>query len=75
MVDVAFRGRRERRSVVFENRDIRAMVESLHLKQVGYSRVATQLYMTNQARREFHVLRQLQFAEQFKVAARITRCV
>jgi len=31
MVDVAVRERGERRSVVFENRDIRAMVESLHL--------------------------------------------
>jgi uncharacterized protein YbjT (DUF2867 family) len=32
MVDIAVRERGERRSVVFENRDIRAMVESLHLK-------------------------------------------
>jgi uncharacterized protein YbjT (DUF2867 family) len=32
MVDVAVREKEERRSVVFENRDIRAMVESLHLK-------------------------------------------
>jgi hypothetical protein len=30
MVDVALRGTEERGGVVFENRDIRAMVESLH---------------------------------------------
>ena len=30
MVDVAVRGRRERESVVFENREIRAMAEQLH---------------------------------------------
>ena len=30
MVDVAVRGKRERESVVFENREIRAMAESLH---------------------------------------------
>ena len=30
MVDVAVRGRRERESVVFENREIRAMSEQLH---------------------------------------------
>jgi uncharacterized protein YbjT (DUF2867 family) len=36
MVDVVLRGSGERRSLVLENRDIRAMVESLHLKQVGH---------------------------------------
>ena len=30
MVDVAVRGKRERESVVFENREIRAMAESIH---------------------------------------------
>jgi|HubBroStandDraft_1064217.scaffolds.fasta_scaffold00002_170 uncharacterized protein YbjT (DUF2867 family) len=35
MVDVVVRGAGERRSVVLENRDIRAMVESLHPKRVG----------------------------------------
>jgi len=30
MVDVAIRGAGERESVVFENRDIRAMAQSLH---------------------------------------------
>ena len=30
MVDVAVRGKRERESVVFENREIRAMSEQLH---------------------------------------------
>ena len=30
MVDVAVRGKRERESVVFENREIRAMAEQLH---------------------------------------------
>jgi hypothetical protein len=38
MVDVAFRGRHEHRVVVLENREIRATVESLHLKQVERSR-------------------------------------
>jgi len=35
MVDVVVRGAAERRSLVLENRDIRAMVESLHPKRVG----------------------------------------
>ncbi len=35
MVDVAVQGRGEGSSVVFENRDIRAMVESFDVKQVG----------------------------------------
>jgi uncharacterized protein YbjT (DUF2867 family) len=35
MVDVVVRGARERRTLVLENRDIRAMVESLHPKRVG----------------------------------------
>jgi uncharacterized protein YbjT (DUF2867 family) len=35
MVDVVVRGTGERRSLVLENRDIRAMVESLHTKRVG----------------------------------------
>jgi uncharacterized protein YbjT (DUF2867 family) len=35
MVDVVVRGAGERRSLVLENRDIRAMAESLHLKRVG----------------------------------------
>jgi uncharacterized protein YbjT (DUF2867 family) len=35
MVDVVVRGTGERRSLVLENRDIRAMVESLHPKRVG----------------------------------------
>jgi uncharacterized protein YbjT (DUF2867 family) len=35
MVDVVVRGAGERRSLVLENRDIRAMVESLHTKRVG----------------------------------------
>jgi hypothetical protein len=30
MVDVAVRGKRERESVVFENREIRTIAESLH---------------------------------------------
>jgi hypothetical protein len=30
MADVAIRGRRERESVVFENREIRVMAEQLH---------------------------------------------
>ena len=37
MVDVVVRGARERRILVLENRDIRAMVESLHPKRVGGS--------------------------------------
>ena len=35
MVDVVVRGTKERRSVILENRDIRAMVESLHPKRAG----------------------------------------
>jgi len=35
MVDVVVRGAGERRTLVLENRDIRAMVESLHPKQAG----------------------------------------
>ena len=35
MVEVTVQGRYEHRSVVFENSDIRATVESLRLKQVG----------------------------------------
>jgi uncharacterized protein YbjT (DUF2867 family) len=35
MVDVVVRGAGERRSLVLENRDIRAMVDSLHTKPVG----------------------------------------
>jgi uncharacterized protein YbjT (DUF2867 family) len=35
MVDVVVRGAGERRSQILENRDIRAMVESLHPKRVG----------------------------------------
>jgi uncharacterized protein YbjT (DUF2867 family) len=35
MVDVVVRGAGERRTLVLENRDIRAMVESLHPKRVG----------------------------------------
>ena len=35
MVDVVVRRARERRTLVLENRDIRAMVESLHPKRVG----------------------------------------
>jgi uncharacterized protein YbjT (DUF2867 family) len=35
MVDVVVRGAGERRTVVLENRDIRAMVESLHPKRAG----------------------------------------
>ena len=35
MVDVSVRDTEERQNVVLENRDIRAMVESPRLKQVG----------------------------------------
>jgi hypothetical protein len=35
MVDVVVRGAGERRSLVLDNRDIRAMVESIHPKRVG----------------------------------------
>jgi uncharacterized protein YbjT (DUF2867 family) len=40
MVDVVVRGAGERRSLVLENRDIRAMVESLHPKRVGGATVS-----------------------------------
>lgn len=68
MLAIATQGRGALSDVLFENRDIRAMVESFDLKQVGRTpKNDLTLPLTNQTEQELSLRCQVQFAEQFKL--------